>query len=90
MKWISHALWSEGCPVKESDDTHETQEQAQGVCDLLKQYGFGGCCEFFPTRTWVTPLEDKLPDWWGKPAVLIPNLVTIGPIDPKWARTFNG
>jgi hypothetical protein len=90
MKWISHATWPEGCPVKESDDTHDTQEQAEGVCCLLREHGFGGNYQHFPTRTWVTPLEDKLPDWFGKPAVLIPHLKTIGPIDPKWARIFNG
>jgi hypothetical protein len=36
------------------------------------------------------PVHSPLPDWWGKPAILIPNLITIGPIDAKWARVFNG
>lgn len=36
------------------------------------------------------PKVDRLSKDWGKPAVLIPNLVTLGPIDPKWARVFNG
>jgi hypothetical protein len=33
------------------------------------------------------------PDWHGKPSILIPgfeNAVSLGPIDPKYARIFNG
>jgi hypothetical protein len=30
------------------------------------------------------------PEWHGSPSVLIPNLVSLGPIDHKWARIFNG
>lgn len=36
------------------------------------------------------PAVDRLSEHFGKPAVLIKNLVIIGSIDPKWARTFNG
>ena len=36
------------------------------------------------------PKVDRLSADFGKPAVLIPNLVTLGPIDHKWARIFNG
>ena len=36
------------------------------------------------------PKVDRLTEHFGKPAVLIPNLVTLGPIEHKWARAFNG
>lgn len=36
------------------------------------------------------PIHLPLPEWWGTPNILIRNTVLLGPIDPKWARVFNG
>lgn len=40
-----------------STDTHQTREQAQGVCDGLRREGFGGERKHFPTRVWVSQVE---------------------------------
>jgi hypothetical protein len=39
-------------------DTHDTKEQAEGVCKLLNQYGFGGNCRLFPVETWIDPVSE--------------------------------
>jgi hypothetical protein len=37
-----------------STDTHETEEQAAGVCAGLLRYGFGGEGKHFPLAVWVS------------------------------------
>lgn len=62
--WLSRAEWPNGIvsgPVKGDNttgDRHDTREQAQGVCDLLRRHGFGGAGLIFPMRTWVQPICD--------------------------------
>ena len=55
--WKSNAEWPEvpGLYVKFSDDKHDTEEQAEAVCKMLRERGFGGDGKIFPVRTWVTP-----------------------------------
>lgn len=56
MSVISKARWPEGTIIGGPDvtsDTHETFEQAQAVCLLLKREGFGGERKVFPVATWV-------------------------------------
>lgn len=39
------------------------------------------------------PKQDNLSAHWGKPNILIPGfdkMISLGPIDPKYARIFNG
>lgn len=38
-------------------DRHDTQEQAQGVCNLLRRHGLGGERIHFPVRTWTEPIK---------------------------------
>lgn len=54
--WRSCAEWPEGCcPTigNFSDDWHESEAGAKAVLNLLSRYGFGGCMQFFPVKTWV-------------------------------------
>jgi hypothetical protein len=55
--WKSHAEWPEhpDVYVKESDDSHPTEEAARAVCRMLERKGMGGERKIFPVRTWVTP-----------------------------------
>lgn len=62
--FISHAQWDLDvyfgmCGDGITTDTHETKERAQGVCDGLEKYGFGGEGKDFPIKTWVTEITDK-------------------------------
>lgn len=55
-RWASFAKWPPG-HIYGCDDTttdkHETREQAEAVCLMLRRDGFGGERCHFPQRTWV-------------------------------------
>jgi hypothetical protein len=57
--WKSNAKWPESCGVVDnvSTDTHDTQEQAIAVCQMMKENGFGGDRKEFPIKTWITTPE---------------------------------
>lgn len=64
MKYQSNALWAAAealCVSPYGDnistDTHDTFEQAIGVCKGLERHGFGGDGKVFPLRTWVSPVQ---------------------------------
>ena len=42
----------------ESTDTHDSEEQAEAVCSLLRKHGFGGLGKHFPISTRVEPVND--------------------------------
>lgn len=47
-------------------DTHDTKEQAVGVCKLLEREGLGGENIWFPTRLWVEEWQEiPTPDGFG-------------------------
>lgn len=58
----SIAVWPDTIKVgnvegkNESVDTHDTQDQAEGVCRLMKKEGFGGDRKVFPLSTRVEPV----------------------------------
>lgn len=57
-KYKSFAMWPVGTVGDGrdiTDDIHNTKEQAEGVCDLLRQNGFGGDLNVFPLRAWTEP-----------------------------------
>ena len=69
MKHQSNALWPTGTCTNEwgsdiSTDTHDTAEQAHGVCCALNWEGFGGERTIFPLATWVSEVQQppQLPD----------------------------
>jgi hypothetical protein len=71
-KWKSHAEWPEpNHGVQFSEDTHDTREQAQSVCDMLQREGLGGEGKVFPIQTWVTEIKES---WWRRKSVSNPNL----------------
>lgn len=91
MKYTSNAKW----PVAVSSqlghsmttDTHDTEEQAQGVCTLLRRHGFGGNHEVYPMRTWVEAVSPKgdlcvQPESKAEPIVLTGNYAN----DPEPTR----
>lgn len=43
---------------------HNSEEEAQAVCNMLERDGFGGDEKIFPVETWVTPIpfEEQLPE----------------------------
>ena len=56
MKYISVAQWPPGTLHFSNDistDKHNTQEQAEVVCKMLEEDGFGGEGKIFPVQTWV-------------------------------------
>ncbi len=67
-KQIPHrsiAVWPDTIKVgniegkNESSDTHNTKEQADNVCTLLRKYGFGGEGKVFPISTRVEFVEEN-------------------------------
>lgn len=47
-------------------DQHETKEQAEGVCKLLRKEGLGGEGIWFPVKTWVEERKEiPMPDGFG-------------------------
>lgn len=66
MSWKSFAEWREeaGHYLSEagpriSTDTHETEDQARAVCEILQRDGFGGLGKIFPKRTWVEEVAES-------------------------------
>lgn len=57
-KWSSYAEWPPGV-VSTADgkniteDGHDTEEQADAVCRMLKRDGFGGQGKHFPLCVWT-------------------------------------
>lgn len=56
-QFTSNAQWPEGTLLGSnrdvSTDTHLDRAQAENVCTMLEDNGFGGEGEVFPVRTWV-------------------------------------
>jgi len=54
-KFKSVAIWPTGVGIHitESSDTHDTREQAEAVCKMLRRDGFGGDGKIFPIETRV-------------------------------------
>jgi hypothetical protein len=46
------------------------------------------CTNFKPVIEGWEKIHLPLPDWFGKPSILIKG-ISLGPIDQKWARHFN-
>ena len=62
MRFTSNAQWPEGTldyQQNKTQDDHETKEQAQAVCNMLTQYGFGGDDIVYPIRTWVEEYDES-------------------------------
>jgi hypothetical protein len=61
----SIAVWPDTIRVgnevgkNESEDVHETREQAEGVCRLLRRDGYGGERMIFPLSTRVEPVDQE-------------------------------
>ena len=59
------AVWPDAIRVgnvvgkNESDDTHDSKEQAEAVCKLLEKEGFGGDGNVFPISTRVEPVFES-------------------------------
>ncbi len=60
MKFKSIAVWpADACVgsttenVNETADTHDTREQAEAVCRMLRREGLGGNGQIFPLSTRV-------------------------------------
>lgn len=57
--WKSYAQWPAGTIAGSesqiSEDTHTTREQAEAICRMLRQNGFGGDGRVFPVRVWFAP-----------------------------------
>lgn len=57
MKYKSKAHWPaivaacHGASI--SEETHDTKEQAEAVCQMLERDGLGGDKQIFPVKTWV-------------------------------------
>lgn len=63
MKYESYAIWPDHVYTNEfgkhvSYDTHDSKEQAQAVCNLLHQRGFGGNGKDFPLETGVNVIGE--------------------------------
>lgn len=54
-KFTSHVEWPAETGIGVSEDTHDTREQADAVCSIIKVWGLGGEGKVFPLKTWVTP-----------------------------------
>ena len=65
QRFKSIAVWPDTINVghivgkNESEDTHDSKEQAEGVCRLLERLGFGGNGKVFPISTRVEPVEPE-------------------------------
>ena len=65
MNWKSLAEWPAGtiCTGRTdniTEDWHHSREDAEGVCKMLEQFGFGGDGEIFPVSTWTEKVEEKV------------------------------
>jgi len=58
----SHARWPENTiafsmnGTQITTDNHNSEEEAQAVCNILEREGYGGNDKVFPVETWVTPI----------------------------------
>ena len=62
-KYQSNAEWPQGvydygARKNVSTDLHFTEEEAQGICNLLTKHGFGGQGKHYPVRTWVSESQE--------------------------------
>lgn len=61
-EWRSCAEWPEGVIIGQEDDistdSHHEENQAEAVCKMLQQMGFGGDGKVFPLRTWVEKRDE--------------------------------
>lgn len=62
MSWKSIAIWPPGTchnamGSDESDDLHDTEEQALAICRMLRRHGFGGDGNVFPISTRVEEVK---------------------------------
>lgn len=60
----SIAYWPKGslpyCAIPDySEDRHDTKEQAEAICRMLRANGLGGDGKIFPIRTEVLELTPK-------------------------------
>ena len=54
---------SELCNSDITSDEHDTKEQAQAVCDILKREGYGGDRKMFPVETWIEEKNESMLVW---------------------------
>ena len=66
IAWNSCAQWPDGLlsfsyegHENTTRDRHDTKEQADGVCSLLRRNGLGGERIHFPVRTWSEPIYSQ-------------------------------
>jgi len=61
VMWQSNAEYGpeHGFDNNTTTDTHQTREQAEGVCRLLQREGLGGERIHFPIHTWVSKVDDR-------------------------------
>lgn len=90
--WQSWAEWPDGLVNNTSGegkncsvDRHDTREQAQAVCDMLRRNGFGGERCHFPVKTWVMPVFQCCFALQGE-RLGVPRCENRA----VWAGTFNG
>jgi len=61
-RFYSYAEWDKHIPGfhqrNTTRDEHDTQRQAEAVCDALKRDGLGGEGKFFPLRTWTELIKE--------------------------------
>lgn len=64
MRWRSCAKWAPALRFDHdiTTDTHDTKEQAEAVCSMLRQWGLGGQGNWFPVETWTEPVEQEAPN----------------------------
>jgi hypothetical protein len=67
MKYKSIASWPANAGIGISEDTHDTREQAQAVCDMLQNLGLGGEGKIYPLATEVREIP-VLVSWERKSA----------------------
>jgi len=66
IAWRSCAQWPDGLlsfAYEDHDNTtrdrHDTEEQADAVCSMLRREGLGGERIHFPVRTWTEPVYSQ-------------------------------
>jgi len=85
-KFRSIAHWPTGAIGFDNDistDEHDTEAEAQGVCDLLRRNGLGGDGKVFPLSTAVQPILPVQPSIHTSPPWDNHSKVEIGP-DTFW------
>lgn len=68
-RWRSCAKWPRTpgyLDITQSTDEHDTKEQAEAVCRILRRVGFGGERKVFPLEVWTEEIlqqntEDQRP-----------------------------